>query len=72
MIQQFHAYEFTSLPKVFEILASSELCRVQAVKHKDKPIYGTQFHPEHFNPEHPGGEILLKNFFTATGVKTKP
>lgn len=72
MIQQFHAYEVTSLPKAFEILASSDLCRVQAVKHKDKPIYGTQFHPEHFNPEHPDGEILLKNFFIATGVKTKP
>jgi GMP synthase (glutamine-hydrolysing) len=34
----------------FEVLAESEKC-VQALKHKQKPIYGVLFHPEVRNPE---------------------
>jgi len=26
--------------------ASSDDCRIQAIKHKKRPIYGVQFHPE--------------------------
>ena len=32
--------------KIFDIYASSEDCKVQAIKHKKRPIYGVQFHPE--------------------------
>jgi anthranilate/para-aminobenzoate synthase component II len=39
----------------FEILAESECC-IQALKHKQKPIYGILFHPEVRNPE------ILKHF----------
>ena len=31
---------------IFDIYASSEECKVQAIKHKKRPIYGVQFHPE--------------------------
>jgi GMP synthase (glutamine-hydrolysing) len=30
----------------FTLLADSPSCEVEAVKHKAKPFYGVQFHPE--------------------------
>ena len=39
----------------FEVLAESEKC-VQAIKHKQKPIYGVLFHPEVRNAD------ILKHF----------
>jgi GMP synthase (glutamine-hydrolysing) len=44
----------------FSVLAMSENCRVQAVKHVGKPLYGLQFHPEVNNTEH--GKEILTNF----------
>jgi GMP synthase (glutamine-hydrolysing) len=44
----------------FTVLAVSENCSVQAVKHLTKPYYGVQFHPEVNNTEH--GEEILRNF----------
>lgn len=44
----------------FKVLAVSENCSVQAVKHLEKQYYGVQFHPEVNNTEH--GEEILRNF----------
>lgn len=44
----------------FAVLAMSENCRIQAVKHHEKPLYGVQFHPEVNDTEH--GHEILKNF----------
>jgi GMP synthase (glutamine-hydrolysing) len=44
----------------FAVLAVSENCKIQAVKHLEKPFYGVQFHPEVNNTEH--GEEILRNF----------
>jgi GMP synthase (glutamine-hydrolysing) len=44
----------------FLVLAVSDNCGVQAVKHLRKPFYGVQFHPEVNNTEH--GEEILRNF----------
>jgi GMP synthase (glutamine-hydrolysing) len=44
----------------FKILAMSENCSIQALKHVKKPYYGVQFHPEVNNTEH--GEEILRNF----------
>ncbi|MFH1727594.1 MAG: homoserine O-succinyltransferase [Pseudomonadota bacterium] len=41
-----HFDEVTNLDERFEILAASENCSVQAFRIKNKPIWGTQFHPE--------------------------
>ncbi|MCW4017216.1 MAG: gamma-glutamyl-gamma-aminobutyrate hydrolase family protein [Candidatus Bathyarchaeota archaeon] len=41
----------------FEVLAKSANC-VQAIKHKQKPLYGILFHPEVRNPE------ILKRFLS--------
>jgi GMP synthase (glutamine-hydrolysing) len=51
----------------FKVLAVSENCSVQAVKHGEKPYYGVQFHPEVNNTEH--GEEIYRNFVRV--VKTR-
>jgi hypothetical protein len=68
LIREFHAYEVTQLPAEFELLASTAETRVQVIKHKDKPLYGTQFHPERYDAEHLDGERLLRNFLRLAGL----
>jgi GMP synthase-like glutamine amidotransferase len=59
----FKAYALHSLTiepsQTFVVLAKSPRC-IEAVKHKDKPIYGMLFHPEVRNPEILQRFILLK------------
>jgi GMP synthase-like glutamine amidotransferase len=50
----------------FTLLANSASCEVEAVKHKAKPFYGVQFHPERItykNETHPEGHKIIENFF---------
>jgi GMP synthase (glutamine-hydrolysing) len=44
----------------YETLAYSENCPVAAFRHKQKSIYGLQWHPEVVHTEH--GEKMLRNF----------
>lgn len=60
VVWESHNDEVTRLPDMFELLASSENCKVQAMKHKEKPFYGLQFHPEVEHTEY--GEELFNNF----------
>lgn len=51
----------------FELLADSSSCEVEAVKHRFKPLYGVQFHPERFRSadggeEHKEGLQIIRNF----------
>jgi len=55
-----HFDEIKELPPGFVSLAHSETCKVEAMKHEEKKIYGVQFHPEVWHTEH--GESILKNF----------
>ena len=56
-----HKDEVTKIPEDFEILASSNLCDIESFKHKDKDVYGIQFHPEvHHTPK---GSIIFENFY---------
>jgi len=54
-----HNDEITELPKDFKILAHSEKCKVQVIRHMSKPIFGTQFHPEVVQTEN--GSQIFKN-----------
>jgi GMP synthase-like glutamine amidotransferase len=48
------------------LLADSASCEVEAVKHKSKPFYGVQFHPERItikNQSHPEGHRVIGNFY---------
>jgi GMP synthase (glutamine-hydrolysing) len=56
-----HADEVCSLPPEFIKLARSGICEVEAMKHRIKPLYGVQWHPEVSHTER--GNDLLRNFF---------
>ncbi|MCX9026462.1 MAG: GMP synthase subunit A [Candidatus Methanoperedens sp.] len=56
-----HADEVCSLPPDFIKLARSGICEVEAMKHRTKPLYGVQWHPEVSHTER--GNDLLRNFF---------
>ncbi len=55
-----HKDEVKKVPKCFEVLAYSDICSVESIKHKEKAIYGVQFHPEVSHTEY--GSDILKNF----------
>ncbi|MCG8503136.1 MAG: aminodeoxychorismate/anthranilate synthase component II [Sphingomonadales bacterium] len=48
------------LPDVIEITAESPEGVIMGLRHKERPLYGVQFHPESIASEH--GHALLKNF----------
>lgn len=54
-VQQMHNDSIT-IPYGFELLATSEICKNQFMKHKQKAVYTSQFHPEYFN------HSIIKNF----------
>lgn len=58
-----HFDEVKALPKGFVALAHSETCAIEAMRHKERRIFGTQFHPEVWHTEH--GEEMLKNFLSS-------
>jgi GMP synthase (glutamine-hydrolysing) len=41
-----HYGEVKQLPAGFQLLASTDNCCIQVMKRSDRPVYGTQFHPE--------------------------
>lgn len=57
-----HYCEVKQLPKDFEILASTGHCKIEAMKHTSRPLYGTQFHPELYAEPFFDGKKLLENF----------
>ncbi|MDP3103509.1 MAG: GMP synthase subunit A [Candidatus Methanoperedens sp.] len=60
-----HADEVSELPPDFIRLARSHICEIEAMKHKTKPLYGVQWHPEVSHTEK--GNELLMNFFEVCG-----
>ncbi|MCI0497066.1 MAG: gamma-glutamyl-gamma-aminobutyrate hydrolase family protein, partial [Thermoplasmata archaeon] len=41
-----HNDEVVEIPEGFDLLASSESCRVQAIENAERGLFGLQFHPE--------------------------
>jgi GMP synthase (glutamine-hydrolysing) len=68
VVREMHAFEITKLPAEFDTLAATDECPVQVIRHRLRPLYGTQFHPEAFDDEHPDGRKLLENFFKIAGA----
>jgi len=60
VVWQSHNDEVKRVPESFEVLAHTIDCPVEAIKVKDRPFYGLQFHPEVENTEH--GYEIFKNF----------
>lgn len=61
-VLQRHDDEVTHLPPGLRVLASSPACRVEAIAADDRPWWGTQFHPEAWDDEHPAGRAVLEQF----------
>jgi len=63
-VMRYHSLivERETMPQALEILAVAEddPTEVHAVKHRDHPVYGVQFHPESVMT--PQGKALLRNF----------
>jgi len=55
-----HGDTVFSVPAEFEALAHTENCPVAAFRHKEKPIYGLQWHPEVVHTKN--GMQMLSNF----------
>lgn len=55
-----HGDQVENLSEQFVSLAETETCPFAAVRHKSRPIWGLQFHPEVTHTEH--GGRLLANF----------
>ena len=60
--------EPASLPETLEVVAWTEeegwTDEIQAVRHREHPVWGVQFHPESVASQH--GERLLRNFLDIT------
>lgn len=63
-LKQNHKDCVASLPKGFILLAKSKTCEIEAMKHRNKPIYGVQAHIERATDEKPAGWQVLEDFIT--------
>jgi anthranilate/para-aminobenzoate synthase component II len=54
--------ERDTLPDCFDVVAvaSDDPTEIHAMKHREHPVYGVQFHPESVMTQH--GKALLQNF----------
>lgn len=60
-----HHDEVDNVPDAFDVLASSEQCAVQAMRHRERPLFGLQFHPEVEHTEY--GAQIFRNFLAICG-----
>lgn len=63
-----HTWELAEVPAGFEVLASTDLTRVQLAAHRELPLAGSQFHPEYWTDEAPAGRTLIANFCRWVGL----
>jgi anthranilate synthase/aminodeoxychorismate synthase-like glutamine amidotransferase len=63
-VMRYHSLivERDTLPDCFDIVAvaSDDPTEIHAMKHREHPVYGVQFHPESVMTQH--GKALLQNF----------
>ncbi|MDE1821319.1 MAG: GMP synthase subunit A [Euryarchaeota archaeon] len=57
-----HSDEVSELPPDFEVLAHSPSCKVEAMAHRTRPVFGLQFHPEVEHTEK--GTAFFQNFLS--------
>ena len=66
MLREQHQYLVSKLPKDFIKLGESDICEIEICRHKDKPIYGFQSHPEVSGVN---GMLIMRNFLTMCGFE---
>lgn len=57
-----------TLPATLEVTATAldDPTEIHALRHREHPVYGVQFHPESIGTE--TGKLMLRNFLTLAGV----
>lgn len=61
-VNSFHRYAASTLPENFEQLAAAGRV-VEAMKDRERPIYGIMWHPERATPFDPADIALFRTFF---------
>lgn len=57
-----HGDQISHVPEEFLTLATTDTCPYAAIRHRELPIFGLQFHPEVTHT--PNGAVVLGNFLT--------
>lgn len=70
-VMQSHYEEVKRLPPKFIRIARSEDTDNEAMKHKEKPLYGVQFHPERWNEDNQAGKRILENFIEKIALENR-
>lgn len=65
-LREKHVNYIKRLPKNFKIIAHSDICPIEVMRHKRKKIYGFQSHPEVSGED---GKIIMHNFLKMCGIK---
>ncbi len=65
ILQKKHNFYVSALPDSFISLAESDTCKTEIIRHKDKPLYGFQGHPEVSGED---GIRMVVNFLKICGV----
>src|SRR5215467_14627406 len=63
---RYHSLMIDQVPDVIEVIARSGDGVPMAVRHRDRPLWGVQFHPESICTEY--GERLIANFLAAADL----
>lgn len=61
-----HSFYVSEIPESFESIGTSDICSSEIIKHKSKPIYGFQSHPEVSGED---GMLMVKNFLKICNIK---
>jgi len=60
-----HTFHVSELPESFVSLATSDTTQTEIIKHKEKPIYGFQSHPEASGAD---GLLMVENFLKICNI----
>jgi GMP synthase (glutamine-hydrolysing) len=58
-VYESHAFCIARLPQGFRSIAGSDSCEHEIFSHSEKPVFGTQFHPEKSGAD---GRMVLQSF----------
>ena len=66
VLRQQHQFQVSKLPPGFVRLGESDQCDIEIIRHKDRPIYGFQSHPEVSGVN---GLLIVRNFLHMCGFE---
>lgn len=64
LLRKQHNWELSKMPRDFVNLGDSDTCEIEIIRHRDKPLYGFQSHPEVSGVN---GLLIMRNFLKMCG-----